>query len=62
MTGNNRLKIEGAAEKVEGKILAQVGKAKDPIDTRFADVKRVRNFAPAIYRGFQCFSWPSPHR
>ncbi|NTJ68410.1 CsbD family protein [Agrobacterium rhizogenes] len=31
LTGNNRLKIEGAAEKVEGKILAQVGKAKDPI-------------------------------
>jgi uncharacterized protein YjbJ (UPF0337 family) len=31
LTGNNRLKIEGAAEKVEGKILAQVGKAKDAI-------------------------------
>ncbi|MGY5775046.1 CsbD family protein [Rhizobium sp. LEGMi135b] len=31
LTGNNRLKMEGVAEKVEGKILAQVGKAKDAI-------------------------------
>ncbi|MGY5802999.1 CsbD family protein [Rhizobium sp. LEGMi12c] len=31
LTGNNRLKMEGVAEKVEGKILTQVGKAKDAI-------------------------------
>ncbi len=31
LTGNNRLKMKGAAEKVEGKILAKVGKAKDAI-------------------------------
>ncbi|MCZ3376586.1 CsbD family protein [Rhizobium sp. AG207R] len=31
LTGNNRLKMEGAAEKVEGRIQAKVGKAKDAI-------------------------------
>ncbi|MGN6774953.1 CsbD family protein [Rhizobium sp.] len=31
LTGNNRLKMKGAAEKVEGKILTKVGRAKDAI-------------------------------
>ncbi|AYG68461.1 MULTISPECIES: CsbD family protein [unclassified Rhizobium] len=31
LTGNDRLKAEGAAEKIVGKIQGQVGKAKDAI-------------------------------
>ncbi len=31
LTGNDRLQAEGAAEKVEGKIQAKVGRAKDII-------------------------------
>ncbi|MEZ2221772.1 CsbD family protein [Rhizobium sp. RCC_161_2] len=31
LTGNDRLKAEGAAEKTEGKIQGEIGKAKDAV-------------------------------